>query len=70
MNATEIGTPFDLPTFQQALREQPPKLPTDTYRRYVRGQLPRTFVNMFIDRPDLARAFAQDIQALAISKND
>lgn len=62
---------FRLPRFQQAIKSTPPNLPTDTYRRYAAGKLPKTLVRLLIARPDLAEALCADVKEQAtISKSD
>jgi len=62
---------FTLPRFQEAIKAVPPELPTDTYRRYAAGRLPKTLVRLLIARPDLADALCADIKEQAtISKSD
>jgi hypothetical protein len=53
---------FTLPRFQEAIKATPPELPTDTYRRYAAGKLPKTLVRLLIARPDLADALCADIR--------
>ena len=53
---------FRLPRFQQAMKDTPPNLPLDTYKRYSAGRLPRAFVRLLIQRPDLAAALCADVQ--------
>ena len=61
---------LSLPHFQQAIKQdRPDGLPADTHRRYSAGKVPRTFVNLLIKRPDLARALIRDIEALAHAEN-
>ena len=61
---------FQLPRFQQVMREAPPSLPADTYKRYSAGRLPRAFVRLLIQRPDLAAALCADVHEQAtISKS-
>lgn len=62
---------FVLPRFQQAIKAIPPALPTDTYRRYAAGRLPKTLLRLLIARPDLADALCADLKEHStISKTD
>lgn len=62
---------FVLPRFQQAIKAAPPALPTDTFRRYAAGRLPKTLIKLLIARPDLADALCSDLKEQAtISKTD
>jgi hypothetical protein len=68
---TDTSEYFSLPRFQQAIRETRPDLPNDTYKRYRNGRLPRAFVRLLIQRPDLAEALCADIRDQAtISKSE
>jgi len=62
---------FALPRFREAIKAAPPELPTDTYRRYAAGKLPKTLMRLLIARPDLADALCADVKEQAtISKTD
>ena len=58
-----------LPRFQEALKAHAKSLTTGTYWRYVNGLLP-AFGQFVVQRPDLARALAEDAVALAQQSGD
>lgn len=57
----EIG--YELPEFQQALKNHPKSLTAGTYWRYVNGLLP-AFGKFIVSHPDLAEALARDARNL------
>lgn len=56
--------PTTLPRFRAQLAQlshSQAGLPPDTHKRYKRGLVPTTFINLLRRRPDLARALCADL---------
>jgi hypothetical protein len=60
----------DLPRFSKALETARSSLPANTHWRYSRGLLPRRFIRLLIDWPELAQALAEDVATLAQRRRD